>query len=272
LYKEKEMNKYFIISALLFATGCSVVGPGEKGVRITMGQVKQGVQPEGWYLWVPFLTSVKSISVRIQKSETESEAASKDMQRVTSKLALNWHIDPASVDKIYQTIGDEDDVVSQIINPAVNEVLKAATAKLTAEEILTKRIELKKNIDESLHERLKNYNILVDDVSLVNLTFTTEFNHAVEAKQIAEQRTKQAEYEALTAVQQAKSEVNKSKGEAEAMLTKARAQAEAQKLLKQTLTKDVLKLEYLKKWSGQLPKVMVGSEASIILDLDDENE
>jgi prohibitin 1 len=164
-------------------------------------------------------------------------------------------------------VGDETAIDVNIIAPAVSEVLKAATAKMTAEEVLTKRMELKHNIDEMLIKRLTSYGLIIKDISLVDLDFTREFNHAVEAKQIAEQQAKQAEYVAQKATQDAKAAVEAAKGEAESRLVNARAQAEAQKLLKQTLTAELLQLEYLKKWDGVLPQVMSGTGNGMILNL-----
>ncbi len=191
------------------------------------------------------------------------------MQNVTSTIAVNWHVDPSSVNKLYQSVGDEEDVVNQVINPAVSEVLKAATAKMTAEEILTKRIELKQSIDDALKTRLHNYNVLVDDVSLVNLTFSESFNHAVENKQIEEQNAKKADYESVTRANQAKAAVNQAKGEAEARIINAKAEAEAQRLLQQSLTSAVLQMRYLEKWNGVLPQVLNGgsSGSSMLLNI-----
>lgn len=259
------MNKFICIISLLTLSACSVVGPGEKGVRITQGQVGETVLDSGWYAWIPFITRVKTISTRVQKTETETEAASKDMQKVSSKIAVNWHVDPFSINKLYQLVGDEDDVVERVINPAVSEVLKASTAKMTAEEILTRRIELKQNIDDSLKIRLKNYNILVDDVSLVNLTFTEHFNRAVEEKQVMEQDAKKAEYEAQKRANEAKAAVNQAKGEAESRLIKAKAEALAQQALQQSLTPAVLQMRYLEKWDGVLPQVLNGNQNSSLL-------
>lgn len=251
-----------LLVALIFMslTACSVVGPGEKGVRVIRGKVSSETLDSGWYLWVPFITNVKSISVRVKKTETASEAASKDMQKVTARIAVNWNVNGEEVSHLYQTIGDEDDVVERIINPAVSEVLKAATAKMTAEEILTKRIELKKNIDESLAARLKTYNVIVNDVSLVDLEFTKEFNHAVESKQIEEQKAKQAEYAAVRADKEATAEINK-----------ARGVSEAQKLLKTTITQEILQQRAIEKWDGKFPQVM-GSGALPFLNLKMDNK
>lgn len=256
-----------LLAIVLLLGSFSIVSPGERGILVTLGKPSNVVLEEGPHFKFPIISSIKTISVRVQKSEAESEAATKDLQRLHAKVALNWNIDPATVNTLYTSVGDEFAITERIINPAVSEVLKASTAKMTAEEVLTRRMELKKTIDELLLSRLAAYNIIVRDISLVNLDFTAEFNKAVENKQIAEQEAKQAEYNAQRATQDAKAAVNTAKGEAEASLTKARAQAEGQKLLKQTLTKDVLQLEYLKKWNGKLPQVLTGNGSGIMLNL-----
>lgn len=256
----------------------STVGPGERGVMIVMGKTSTTVLNEGPHFKLPFISSIRTMSVRVQKSEDTSEAATKDMQKVQAKVALNWTINTESVGKMLREVGDESSIENNIIAPAVSEVLKAATAKMTAEEVLTRRMELKASIDEALIKRLTSYGLVIRDISLVDLDFTKEFNHAVEAKQIAEQEAKQAEYVALKATQDAKATVNTAKGqaesnlaiakaEAEANLIKARAQAEGQKLLKENLTKEVLQLEYLKRWDGSLPSVLTGNGNGVMLNV-----
>lgn len=253
----------------ILAGSFSTVGPGERGVRITMGATGMEVLGEGPHFKLPFVSSIKTMSIRVHKSEDTSEAATKDLQRVGAKVALNWTVNPESVGKMIREIGTEESIENNIIAPAVSEVLKAASAKLTAEEVLTKRMELKNTIDEMLIKRLTSYGLIIKDISLVNLTFTDEFNHAVEQKQIAEQQAKQAEYVALKATQDAHAAVETAKGQAEAMLTNARAQADGQKLLKANLNKDVLALEYLKRWNGVLPNVVGGSNTGLMLNMSD---
>lgn len=240
-----DVMVWLLALVLLMTSGCSAVAPGEKGVRVTFGKVQGDTLDEGYYLWVPFVLSTKSLSVRVQKHVIETSAASKDIQEVKAHVAVNWHIDPATVAALYSRIGSEEDAVTNIISPAVSEVLKAATAKKTAEEILTKRKELKDEIDTNLKERLHSYGILLDDISLVDVSFTHEFSRAVERKQIAEQEAKQAEYNARKAIHQAEAEINR-----------ARGQAEAQKLVKLSLTPEILQQRAIEKWNGQFPQVM----------------
>lgn len=262
--------KYFVGGLLglsLVLSSFSVVGPGERGIVVTLGKTGETVLNEGPHIKLPLLSYIKTMSIRVHKSEDESEAATKDMQRVSAKVALNWTINPDSVGKMLREVGDETSIDVNIIAPAVSEVLKASTAKMTAEEVLTKRIELKNNIDEMLVKRLTGYGLIVRDISLVDLNFTKAFNDSVEAKQISEQQAKQAEYIAQKATQDAKAAVNKAKGEAEAYLANARAQSQGQELLRKTINKDILQLEYLKKWDGVLPTVFSGASNGIMLNL-----
>jgi prohibitin 1 len=240
----------------LALSGCSVVRPGNKGVGVVLGKVQTDTLDEGFYLWVPFIKSVKTLSIRVQKHAVETSAASKDMQEVKAHLAINWHIDPLKIANFYEHIGTEDIAVENIIIPAANEVMKSSTAKKTAEEILTKRAELKAEIDASLRTWLAQYGVLVDDVSLVDVTFTREFSHAVELKQIAEQEAKQAEYVALKAIKQAEAEVNRAKG-----------QAEAQKLIQVSTTPLILQQKAIDKWNGVLPQIMGGNSALPFINL-----
>jgi prohibitin 1 len=256
------------LAVLTVALGSySIVSPGERGVLVRAGKPSGQALSEGFHFKAPIIDTIKTISVRVQKSEASSEAGTVDLQRVTATLALNWNINPEKVTEMYSKIGDEHDILERIIKPAVSETLKSAVAKMTAEEVLTKRLELKNNIDRVLVERLVKYNITVQDISLVDLDFTKEFNHAVEQKQIAEQEAQQAKYHTQKAEQDAKASVNKARGEAESTLVKAKAEAESKNLLKQTLTKDIIQLEYLKRWNGQLPSIMTGNGGGMMLQL-----
>ncbi len=231
----------------------TIVNAGERGVILQFGKVQDNVLDEGIHPIMPIVTQVKRLSVRVQQNSFTADAASKDLQKVSTQLAVNWHIDATQVNKVFQRIGDQEAIVSRIITPAVSEVLKAATANKTAEEIITKRNDLKQEIDNNLKDRLANYSILIDDVSLVDFTFSPEFSKAIESKQIA----KQAEFIALKASKEAVGEVNR-----------ARGQAEAQRLQRQTLTKELLQKQAIEKWDGRFPTVMSGNGALPLINID----
>lgn len=239
------MKKLIVFLCIVFLSACSVVGPGERGVRISLGKVADEPKPSGAYLWVPFLLGMVKINVQIQKAEIKAASASKDMQEIIADVVVNWSLSPENVVRTYKEIGNEDDVERRILTPAVNEVMKSASAKRTAEEVLTKRTELKSDIDASLKTRLNQYGISVQDVSIVNLKFSKEFSDAIESKQIAEQQAKQAVYHAEKATQEAKAEIERAKG-----------QAQAQQLVRASITKDILQQKAIEKWDGKFPIYM----------------
>jgi len=247
---------FLLLGAIVFRP-FAIVNAGERGVVMRFGKVQDGVLDEGMHPIIPVVTSVKRLSVRVQQNTFNADAASKDLQRVTTELAINWHIDPARVNKIFQQVGDQQQIVTGIITPAVSEVLKAATAKKTAEEIITRRTDLKEEIDRNPETRLAAYGVIVDDVSLVDFAFSPEFSRAIEAKQIAEQEAKQAEFIAVKASKEAIGEVNRAKG-----------QAEAQRLQRLTLTPELLQKQAIEKWDGHFPTVMGGNGTLPLINID----
>lgn len=234
-----------------------VVPAGERGVWMHFGKVQDSVFEEGLHFVIPLVDTVETLSTRVQKEEISAEASSKDLQDVFTDIALNWHIQPERANVIFEQIGDQEDVIDAIINPAVEEILKAVMARYTAEEIITRREQVKTEVDQELQARLSSYNLLVDDVSLVHVHFSQRFRDAVEAKQIAEQEAKQAEFVARKASRQAEAEINRAQGE-----------AEAHRILKDTLTPEILRHKAIQRWDGRLP-LITGEGHSSVIELDD---
>ncbi|WP_341530986.1 prohibitin family protein [Nostoc sp. UHCC 0302] len=251
--KNQTLNGAGKLTALLclitlFLTPFVIVNAGERGVLMEFGKVQNIILGEGIHIIIPVVNTVEKLSVRVQNQEISAEASSKDLQDVFTDVALNWHILPEEANAIFQEIGNENNVIQRIINPAIEEVLKAVMAKYTAEEIVTKRGEVKSAVDQALTTRLRSYHLAVDDISLVHVHFSEQFSEAVEAKQIAEQEAKRAEFLALKASKEAEAKVNLAKGE-----------AEANSLLRDGLTPEILQRQAIEKWNGNLP-LIVGNE------------
>jgi len=232
------------------------VPTGHRGVVTRFGRVQPQVLNEGFHFQRPFGFDIEHMNVQVQRNDVEVAVGTQDLQRLTAQISLNWHLNPATVHEVYQEIGNQSLVIERIIEPAIHEVVKAATPKRTAEAILKNRAELKAEIDQNIAARLESYGVVVDDISLVNISFSPEFAKSIEAKQIAEQEAKQAEYIALKASQEAQAEVNRAKG-----------QAESQRLLRETLTPEILQKEAIAKWDGKFPSVIAGGGDLPILNI-----
>jgi regulator of protease activity HflC (stomatin/prohibitin superfamily) len=254
-------SKIFLTLALavIFFNFFVIINPGQRGVLIKFGEVQDRVLSEGIHVIIPLVNTVEKLSVRVQKQAQSAEASSKDLQDVFTDVALNWHIIPEKTNLVFQQVGNENSIINRIIDPAVEEVLKAVMAEYTAEEIITKRRQVKAEVDSFLTDRLNPYYLAVDDISLVHVHFSERFGEAVETKQIAEQEAKRAGFMAIKAAKEAEAKVNLAKGE-----------AEAQGLIQATLNNELLKKQTIEKWDGKLPLVMDSNTSKVLeLELDD---
>lgn len=238
-----------IILILLFFRPFVQIGAGERGVVLNFGAVQGTVLDEGLHFRVPIMQRIVPVDVKVQKSESEAAAASSDLQDVSSKVALNYHIIPDKANIVYQTIGLA--FKERIIDPAVQEVVKAVTAKYTAEELITKRPAVSDAMKTALTERLLLNNIAVDAFSIVGFSFSKVFMEAIEAKQTAEQLALKA-----------RRDLERIKIEADQKITAAKAEAEALRLQRANISSDLIELrkieanlKAIEKWNGILPQV-----------------
>ncbi len=228
-----------------------VIGAGERGVVMNFGAVQKEILNEGLHIRMPIMQKVVIMNVQVQKGEGQGDAASKDLQQVTTNVAINYHLDPLKVAHIYQSIGTFNQVGERIILPAVSESVKAATAQYTAEELISKRQEVREKIRQLLLVRLAVYGVIVDDFSIVNFAFSREFSNAIESKTTAEQLKLKAERD-----------LERIRIEADQKILQAQAEAESLRLQKENVTENLIKLRQIEmqqraieKWDGKLPQV-----------------
>ena len=158
---------------------------GNTGVVLTLGKVSETVLQEGFHIKAPFIQSVEVMSNKIQVYETGATAVSKDLQSVSSNIAVNYKIGYESSANIFQKIGR--DYQSIILMPAVQESMKSVTARYTAEQLITERAIVGEEIKSTLENKVSEYGIIIEKFNIVNFDFSAEFNQAIEAKQVAEQ-------------------------------------------------------------------------------------
>lgn len=233
----------------------TTVPAGHRGVITTFGKVNMTPLDEGVHLMLPWKKNTP-VQVRTLKSVTTGDAASSDLQQVTTEIALNFHLEPNLTPKFFQQVGPS--YQETIINPAVEETFKAVTAQYTAEQLITKRDEVRTKIREMLVKRLRDRSsnaIVVEDFSITNFRFSAVFTKAIEAKSEAEQLALKA-----------KRDLERVEIEARQKVAGARAEAEALKMQKQEVTPELIKLreievqrEALHKWDGKLPQYIGGN-------------
>lgn len=228
-----------------------LVGAGQRGIVMNFGAVQDKIMGEGIHFRIPVVQNVEKVDVQTKKMEVKAMAYSKDIQTVESQLALNYHLKADVANKLWQEVGA--DFESRLIDPSIQESVKAVTAKFTAQELIEQRAKVKDEIKNELFNRLSKY-FVVDDFSIIDFSFSDEYERAVEAKQVAQQSALKAE-----------NDLQRIKTEAEQRIAQARAEAEAIKLQSDAANNDkyvnLKALEVQKsaveKWNGVLPTQMV---------------
>jgi regulator of protease activity HflC (stomatin/prohibitin superfamily) len=246
----------FVGIILLFMTVYSIQA-GYRGVILTFGKPSSVAVGEGINFKIPIAQSVVKMDTRTQKYEASLTAASSDLQDVTTKIAINYHLNPDSVPELYRTIGT--DYAIKVIYPLEQESNKAATAQFTAVELITKREQVRMQMKSTLADKLAPRGIIVEDISIVDFAFSPSFSQAIEAKVTAEQN-------ALAA----KNKLEQVKYEAQQRVSQAQGEADAIKIQAQAINSQggasYVELQRIQKWNGVYPMFM-GSGVSPIVDL-----
>lgn len=234
------------------------VNAGHKGLVFRGGKLVR-VLNEGYNYKTPAIESVTEVDTRTQVEAAESSAASKDLQTVSTKVAVNFNIRSDKVEEMWNSVGKE--YKSVIIDPAIQEAVKSATAKHTAEELITKRESVKDEITNTLRDRLNASGFInLTQVSITDFDFSKSFNNSIEAKVTAEQ-------DALAA----RNKLEQVKFEAQQQIEKAKAQAETIRIQAAAITqqggRDYVQLKAIEHWDGKLPSQMIPGGTVPFLDL-----
>ena len=239
-----------VICLFLIFSGFYTIKAGDRGVLLTFGKPNMNVMEEGLHFKIPLVQSIKKMDVKTQKYETDASSASKDLQIVSTKIAVNYHLTSSMIPNIYKDIGIS--YQDRIIQPAVQEVVKASTAQFTAEELITRRAEVKEKIKMLLQDRVNDRGIIIEEISITNFDFSQSFNDAIEAKVTAEQKAMEA-----------KNKLEQIKYEAEQRITQSKAEAEAIRIQANAIQaqggKDYVQLQAIAKWNGEMPRYVGGN-------------
>lgn len=236
-----------VILLIVVLNSVGTVNAGQLGIKTRFGAAVGSVH-EGLYFKLPIIEQVQIMDIQTQKEQVEAEAASSDLQTVNTTVAVNYNLDQSKVQDIFVGIGTGYKI--RVIDPAIQEVVKAVSANYTAEQLITKRSEVTQAIQSSLSAHLSPLGIIVTSVSIVNFSFSDSFNTAIEAKVTAEQN-------ALAA----KNKLDQVKFEAEQRITSAQAEAQAIKIQAEAIQsqggKSYVDLKAIEKWDGKLPAQMI---------------
>ena len=188
----REIISFALIGFILLIGFISlrIVPVGHLGVIKNWGKVTHNnVLAEGWHFIVPVKTTVEYINIKLLKFQDKATASSKDLQDVSTEVSIQYSMNEVSY--LYQKVGIKQVVSNIILMPAVQESVKAVTAKYTAEELIKKRPEVKTEINkalreflnETLHRKgLSEKSLILANVAITAFDFSEEFNRSIEMK------------------------------------------------------------------------------------------
>lgn len=271
-----------IILVIVLATSAFViVQSGHVGVVVTLGAVQSVPLSEGFHLKKPFMDKIEQTDIRLTKAVSKSVAASKDLQTVQTQVTVQYSLTGAVAPRTYQRIGTRDVVAATVIGPAIQESVKAVTAQFTAEQLVTRRAEVKQQIQTAIESFIRvtledkdvSTALTIANVAITDFEFSDEFNKAIELKVRAEQEALQAVNEKTRRVTQAEAGYQERKlaadGEAYEIEAASKAKADAiareAKALKNNPA--LIQLRLAEKWDGTLPR-FTGGESIPLINID----
>jgi regulator of protease activity HflC (stomatin/prohibitin superfamily) len=252
----------FVIAVLVVLAGTmGIVGAGQRGVLLRFGAVTGTIKEEGLYFKVPFAEEVALMSTQIQKYTARVGSSSKDLQVVTTEVTLNYQLKASSVGETYRNM--RQDYESRVIQPYIQEAVKSTTANYDAEQLITKRPQVKDELQQLMTERLDPLGIGVVQLSITDFQFSSTFQDSIEAKVKAVQQALEAE-NALRRVE----------FESQQAIVKATAEAKGLELQKAQITTELLELRRIEvqgraveKWNGVMPTVVTSGGPVPMLDV-----
>jgi regulator of protease activity HflC (stomatin/prohibitin superfamily) len=237
-----------------------IIPAGHRGVCLWWGSVEKRIMGEGLNFIVPIAERVIKVDVKVQPHPfKEIDASSKEYQMVKMTGMMNFHIEPAYVNDLYQKVGL--DFADKVIDPAFNDFVKEVVPTYPIGEILPKREEIRKRAMIKLGENLARYHIIVDDIYFANIRFSPGYEGAVEAKQVAQQQVETQKQVLAQREIEAQQKVATAKGEAESIQVVAQGQARANDALSRSITPILVQYKSIEKWNGILPQVSGGGRS-----------
>jgi len=275
-----------LIAFLVLLSGMAVVvEAGHVGVLRTLGAVRAEPLKEGFHFKRPFIDQVEQVDIRLIASHAQATAASRDLQTVTTQVTTQYSMQGELAPLTYQRVGNLAKISAALVEPAIQECVKAVTAKFTAEELVTKREFVKQQIQQALvsyinttllEKGLEN-SLIVANVAITDFNFSQEFNRAIELKVQAEQQALQAKNEKIKRVTQAEAAASERTlaADAEAYSTEVQSKARADAIKREAdalkQSPELIRLRAVEKWDGMLPRITSGGVVPF-LNLDAEAE
>ncbi len=290
-----------ILAALFLALKpFTIINSGEVGIKVNTGKFEQTPLEAGLHFYIPILQKIIPVNTRVRlitysnsetgeisdnyggfdgglKRNTSIEAPDKRGLPVNIDIAVQYSLKPSAAPKIIEIWGASWD--DKIINSTVREVVRDVIGQYTAEQLPEMRNQIADAIEKKIGDRINSIDakpVILSSVELRNIKLPIEINKQIErvqiAKQqitIAEQQKEQAKQDAQKKAEIAKGEADRNRieaqGEADKIRIEAEEQSKANKLISESLTRELIELEQIKTQGKFNEALKVNTNAQIFL-------
>ena len=242
-----------LVSFLILCNPFVMVGPGERGIKIKLGQVEPESYGEGLHFIFPFIQKFKTMNVKTQKVTLNTAVYTKDIQQAKITYVVNFNVQPEFVNKLFQEVGV--DYKNTILLPVVEGTIKDIIGKWNAQDLIANREIATNDILFKLQEQLKDNYLNITDFQLVEINYSDVFERAIESKVTAEQEALKAKNKTVQVEEEAKQKVIAARAEAKSMAIRAQALSQ---------NKSLVEYEAVQKWDGKMPQYMMGNSVPFI--------
>ena len=230
-----------------------MVGPGERGIKIKLGQVQPDSYGEGLHFIFPFIQKFRTMDVKTQKNTLTTAVYTKDIQQARITYVINFNVQPDKVNKLFQEVGL--DYTNKILTPVVEGTIKDIIGKWNAQDLIANREKATGDILFKLQNQLSDNYINVTDFQMTEINYSDVFERAIESKVTAEQEALKAKNKTVQVQEEAKQKVIAAEAEARSMSIRAQALAQ---------NKSLVQYEAVQKWDGKMPQYMLGNSVPFI--------
>jgi|WetSurMetagenome_2_1015567.scaffolds.fasta_scaffold116321_2 prohibitin 2 len=257
-----------VLALVLIIWGSIMTVPtGHIAVMSRFGRLTGEVKSNG-FSWKVIIDTPIIMTIQSQKNEVVAEAASKDLQDVSTTIATNYHIDSSKAVEIYRTMGNE--YWNIFAAPAEQETVKAISATYNAEDMILRREEVKSRIAETLTSKLADRGIIVEAINITNFEFSQEFTAAIESKVVAAQEIEKAKNQLERIKVEADQAVAKAKGQADAEIALATGRAQANEIIQTSLTSEILQYFMLDQFGEDIKFMVIPSGQNLAITLPEQ--
>lgn len=242
-----------LVCFLVLCNPFVMVGPGERGIKIKLGEVEPQCYGEGLHLIFPFVQKFRTMNVKTQKNTSATAVYTKDIQQARITYVINYNVQPDKVNRLFQEVGT--DYQSTILTPVVEGTIKDIIGKWNAQDLIANRERAAGDILFKLQEQLKNNYINVTDFQMTEINYSAVFERAIESKVTAEQEALKAKNKTVQVQEEAKQKVIAAEAEAKSMAIRAKALSQ---------NKSLVQYEAVQKWDGKMPQYMLGNSVPFI--------